>query len=146
MGFSHSVHILMAINFWAMARALANTYRPQMERAIEAMPATSAAEVKKQELVMNKPTAETDTAGNQQAKDMSALYRFRERARRLKASFPGAFVVLHCFAGSRRVGDFAEWMQWWAEQCGIMVMVESADFAFSEARGLSCPVVIALLY
>ena len=45
----------------------------------------------------------------------------------------------------RRVGDFVEWMQWWAEQCGIMVIAQSVDFAFSEAWDLSCPVAIALL-
>ena len=127
MGCSHSVHILMSINLRIIGQTLVGLYRPCHDWAQPVTKPMSLAEVKRTERCAVEPTPRW-TARDRR---MGSPLAFLERARRLKADSAQAVVVLHAFAGARRVGDIEERMIHWATIMNVVLLIESDDMAFN---------------
>ncbi len=116
-------------------------YRPCHDWALPVTKPMSLAEVKRTERCAVEPTPRW-TARDRR---MGSPLAFLERARRLKADSAQAVVVLHAFAGARRVGDIEERMIHWASIMNVVLLIESADMAFNAEWDLGNPHTIKIL-
>jgi len=141
MGCSHSVHIIMSINLARVGRVLLESFRLNDDWDKQAEEVEESAIVRKLERT-RKPKRKARTKNQE---DLHSPFAFRERARRAKSALTPIWVVLLCFAGSRRQGDVEDWLYKLAEQVGAMVLVESVDLAFNQEWDLGDARTVALL-